>query len=252
MLHRITVMFIIGFWVAMTGLLVLREIYPDATRLNTIPVAHVGRVLFQHEHSSDLAIRDKTKEVGYVHLQPRTNAETGERKLEFHGNIGLAVLGVGKQRISWKGDVVFDKAFGVAALSLTISTYEPAQQLKLELDPATNVAKYEISIQGTKLEGGSFTMDNKGVASLLERAGIPAGLFQQLIAKQSAMPEPEFSARQSTLTMSGETISTFVVTATVGGQTLLEGHITQLGQILKAQAPALGYKLLPHNSKDTE
>ena len=252
MLHRITVMLIIGFWVAMTGLLVLRESSPDATRLNTIPMAHVGRILFQHEQTSDLVIRDKTREVGYLHFQPHTNEETGERKLEFHGNIGLAVLGAGKQRISWRGEVVFDKVFGVAVLKLTVSTYEPVQQLQLELDPATNVATYEISIQGTKLEGGSFTMDTKGVASLLERAGLPAGLFQQLLAKQSAMPESEFSARQSTLKMNGETISTFVVTATVGGQTLLEAHITQLGQMLKAQAPVLGYKLLPHNSKDTE
>ena len=54
MLHRITVMLIIGFWAAMTGLLVVREVYPESTKLNDIPVTHVGRGLEGRLHVKDL------------------------------------------------------------------------------------------------------------------------------------------------------------------------------------------------------
>lgn len=252
MLHRITVMLIIGFWAAMTGLLVVREVYPESTKLNDIPVAHVGRLLFQHEQASDLVIREKQRDVGYFHFQPRTNQETGARSLDFHGNVGLNVIGAGRQRISWVGSIKLDHAFNMTHLRLTLSTLEPVQQLELDLDPQTNVANFNILLQGTEIEKGSFTMDQKGVAGLLERAGLPDGLFQQLISKQSEMPAPEITARQASLKINGETISTYAVTIAVAGQTLLDGHITQLGQMLKATAPALGYKFVPHNSRDIE
>lgn len=252
MLHRITALLIIGFWLAMTGLLVVRELYPNATQLNTVPMSHIGHILFQHEQSSDLVIREKQKEVGHFHIQPRMNRETDERKLEFHGNVGLSLMGAGKQRISWNGSVFLDRAYSVSSLDVIISTHNPVHQLQLAINPATNIANYNLSVEGTELERGSFTMDNKGITSLLERSGIPVGLLQTLLSNQSAMPEPELTARQSTLKMNGESISTFVIAASVGGQMVLEGHITQLGQMLKAQAPLLGYKLLPHNAKETE
>ncbi len=252
MLHRITALLIIGFWLAMTGLLVVRELYPHATQLNTVPMSHIGHILFQHEQSSDLVIREKQKEVGHFHIQPRMNRETDERKLEFHGNVGLSLMGAGKQRISWNGSVLLDRAYSVSSLDVIISTHNPVHQLQLAINPATNIANYNLSVEGTELERGSFTMDNKGITSLLERSGIPVGLLQTLLSNQSAMPEPELTARQSTLKMNGESISTFVIAASVGGQMVLEGHITQLGQMLKAQAPLLGYKLLPHNAKETE
>lgn len=252
MLHRITALLIIGFWLAMTGLLVVRELYPNATQLNTVPMSHIGHILFQHEQSSDLVIREKQREVGHLHIQPRLNRETDERKLEFHGNVGLSVMGAGRQRISWNGSILLDRAYNVSRLDVTLSTHNPVHQLQLTVNPVTNTATYDLSVEGTDLEKGSFTMDNKGITTLLSRAGIPVGLLQSLLSNQSSMPEPELTARQSTLKMNGESISTFVIAASVGGQMVLEGHITQLGQMLKAQAPLLGYKLLPHNAKETD
>jgi hypothetical protein len=77
-------------------------------------------------------------------------------------------------------------------------------------------------------------------------------IFQSLLSKESALPESEVSARQASLKMNGETVSTFVISAKVGGQTFMEAHLTQLGQMLKAQVPSMGYKLLPYNAKETE
>ena len=252
MLHCITVMLIIGFWLGMTGLLVVREVYPEATGLNTVPIAHVGRIIFQHEQSSDLAIRDKQTEIGYFHLQPRHNRETRERKIDFHGNLALSLPGAGRQRISWVGNMQMDDAFSFSRLRLTLSTHQPVQQLELDVDSAKNLAHFTISLNAEEIEKGSFTLDQNGMTSLLERAGLPVGILKSLLSKQTSLPAPAVTARQSTLKMGGETISTYVISATLSGQPLVEAHITQLGQILQAKAPALGYKLLPHNAKDAE
>src|SRR3954466_7300676 len=101
MVQRIFAMLIIGFWAAMTGLLVVREIYPEATGLNDIPVSYVGSLMFQHAQASDLQIYDAGKDVGYVHLLPRVSADKKTRTLEYQGLVTLSPLGIPKQRLSW-------------------------------------------------------------------------------------------------------------------------------------------------------
>jgi hypothetical protein len=253
MLHRITAMLIIGFWLAMTGLLVVREIYPDSTKLNNIPIAHVGRLLFQHEQASELVIRDKQKDVGTFYVQPRVNRQTRDRWIEFHGNIGVTLPGAGKQRISWSGNATMDDAFNVVHLKISLYTYDPIQGIDFDIDTPTNLAKYTISNQGYELEKGSFTMDQTGLTSLLKRAGLPVAVFQSLLSSsQKTMASPEVGSRLSTIKMNGETLSAYVVSVSVSGQTLFEAHVTQLGQVLKANAPALGYKMYPHNYKESD
>ncbi len=252
MLHRITALLIIGFWLSMTSLLVVRELYPEATRLNDIPLAHVARVMFQHEQSSDLIIRDKKMEVGYFHVQPRVNRETGQRRVDFHGNLAVMVPGAGRKRISWSGSNELDSSLSTRLLRVTLAIHEPVQELNLSVDVPRNIATYSLVSQGVELEKGSFTLDKKGVVSLLEKAGMPVGLFESIATQQASMPAPEITARQATLKLNGETVSTFLLTASVGGQTILEGHVTQLGQLIKAHSVNLGYKLHPYNSKESD
>lgn len=252
MLHRITVFLIIGFWIAMTGLLVVREIYPDSTKLNNIPVSHVGRLLFQHEQPSELVIRDKQKDVGTFYIQPKVNAASRERWIEFHGNLGIHLPAAGKQRISWRGNVHLDDAFSVTHLKISLYTHDPIQGVELEIDTPTNLAKYAITNQGFELEKGSFTLDQNGLTSLLKRSGLPVGVFQAILnSSQKTMSSPEVAARLSSLKLNGETISTYIVSINVSDQTLFEMHMTQLGQVLKANAPALGYKMYPQHYKET-
>jgi hypothetical protein len=252
MLHRITVLLIIGFWLAMTALLVVREMYPEATRLNEIPLAHVARVMFQHEQSSDLVIKDKQREVGYFHVQPRVRRDTGARHVDFHGNLSVLVPGAGRKRISWSGSNELDAALSTRVLRLTLATLDPVHELNLTVDVPRNIAHYSLSAQTVELERGSFTLDKKGMVSLLERAGLPVAIFESILSQQASMAPPEITARQSTLKMNGETVSTFLVTASVGGQVILEGHVTQLGQLIKAHSVNLGYKLYPYNSKESD
>src|SRR5688572_16765606 len=121
MLHRIFAMLIVGFWIAMTGLLVVREMYPEATRLNTVPVSYVGSLVFQHNQASDLQIYDGPKEVGYIHMQPRLEADKKRRIIDLHGNLTVSPLGIPRQRLSWIGGLALDQTNEVQRIWMDIS-----------------------------------------------------------------------------------------------------------------------------------
>lgn len=249
MLHRIFAMLIVGFWLAMTGLLVVRELFPEATRLNTVPAKYVGELLFQHLQSSDLQIYDGAKELGYLHLQPR-KFEPNTRVLEFHGVILLSPLGTPKQRLSWSGAITLSANGEVKAIQASLSTQEPPNQLDVFIDSAANTAKFTVRAHNHVVDQSAISMDMNGVTKLLERAGLDPAIAQQLqTSATSNTPgvEPEITAQQSSTRLNGETISTYLVTMKVSGQTLFDAHITQLGQVLRAQMPLFGYKLMPYN-----
>lgn len=247
MLHRIFAMLIVGFWIAMTGLLVVREMYPEATRLNSIPAYHVGNLFFQHNQSSDLQIYDGGKEVGYVHMQPRMDADKKTRIIDLHGNLTVSPLGIPRQRLSWIGGIALDPGNEVQRIWLDLSTQEPPHRLFLTIDSRANTATFEVRSNNQVVDRSTITMDRLGLAKLMEHAGVDGSLLQQFQSTSDSTPPPELSAQQSSTRLNGETIPTFLLSMKVGGQTLFEAHVSQLGQVVRAQAPVFGYKMVPYN-----
>jgi hypothetical protein len=247
MLHRIFAMLIVGFWIAMTGLLVVREMYPEATRLNTVPVNYVGSLVFQHNQSSDLQVYDGPKEVGYIHMQPRLEADKKKRIIELHGNLTISPLGIPRQRLSWIGSVSLDQTNEVQRIWLDISTQDPPNRLFLTIDSQKNTATYEVRSGNQVVDHNTITLDREGFSKLLERVGIDTSLLQQFQSTSDSTPPPELSAQQSSTRLNGETIPTFLLSMKVSGQTLFEAHVSQLGQVVRAQAPLFGYKMVPYN-----
>ncbi len=241
-------MLIVGFWLAMTALLVIRELYPNATDLNAIPVGHVGRLLFQHEQASGLEIYDQDTNVGFFRMEPTWTKDRRFRLLKMHGNVTLKLPGLA-QRISWIGSIQFDAAFAVKRLDMNLSTGDPAQQLDIVFDSATNLAKYTLRSGGTEYLKNEFTLDQKGISELLGQIGFGPEFLAQFHSKQARTPPPDFTAMQSSVDLNGENISTFLISMKVGGQTLWEAHVSQLGQLMKARAPIFGYKLVPSGVK---
>jgi hypothetical protein len=240
-------MLIVGFWLAMTGLLVVRENFPEATELNSVPVHYVGGLLFQHGQSSDLQIYDAGKEVGYAHLQPRLVPEEKTRVLEYHGMVMLNPLGMAKQRLSWTGALILNERNDVKRLRIGLSTQEPANQLDALIDAEAKTAKFVVRTNGQVIDQSTITLDREGLMSLISRIGLDPATLQQVVVSSGATPESEIAAHQSSTRLNGETVSTYLVSLKVSGQTLLEAHVSQLGQVLRAQAPLFGYKLAPYN-----
>ena len=91
--------------------------------------------------------------------------------------------------------------------------------------------------------GISITLDQKGFESLVSLAGLDPAMLRQIKSAGTALPKFETSARVSSLQLGGETISTYLVTVKAADQIVLEAHVSQLGQVLEARMPLLGYKL---------
>jgi hypothetical protein len=245
MLHRLLILWITGFWLAMTSLLVVRELYPEATRLNAVPVAYVGQIIFQHEQASDLQIfTSETEKAGDLHIQPKTFASTGKRAIDFRGSVNFTLLGKSPQRISWFAVADMSPEFTLERLHLDLSTPD-AGHLDVVVDLVGKKAVFGAKVGDQIVNETAFTLDEAGFGKLMSQAGVGPMMMRQLLASQGEMPQMEFGAQSSSTVLSGQKLSTFLLTWKAGGQTVFEAQLSQLGQVLSAHAPALGWKLKP-------
>jgi hypothetical protein len=248
MIHRFAAMLIVIFWVCMTGLLVVRQMYPELTRLNDVPVSRVAQLIFQHQQPSDLQIYEGPKETGYIHLQPRRMAMSGAQVLELHGNLGVELPGgSGRQRLSWVGALEMDAGFRVQRLRLNLAFQQAGGQLEILLEPPRNIARYSVKTPGAPVQSSELTLDEAGFSSLLMKAGMGPLSLPQMKAAGAQLGGPQFTAQTSSLQLNGETVSTYYFSMKIEEQVLIEAHLSQLGQVLRAQIPLLGYKFAPQN-----
>jgi hypothetical protein len=246
MVHRLLILWITGFWLAMTSLLVVRELYPEATRLNAVPVGYVGQIIFQHEQASDLGIFSSGKDpIGFLHIQPKTFASTGKRAIEFHGNLNLTLLGKSPQHISWFAVADLSREFALERLHLDLSTPGAGQHLDVVVDLVAKTAAFGAKVGNQIVNETAFTLDEAGFGKLMAQVGVDPMMMRQLKASQGELPQMEFGAQSSSTVLSGQKLSTFLLTLKAGGQTVCEAQLSQLGQVLTAHAPVLGWKLVP-------
>ncbi len=247
MVHRITILLIIGFWLAMTGLLLVREFYPEATRLNAVPLGYVGQIVFQHEQASDLRIFSADKETGFLHIQPRNFTGTAKRSLDMNGSLVLALPGARGKRLSWAAQLELGGDFSAQRLHLDLAGQETGQHVDVVIDFARKRAVFGTRFGDQVANEASITLDAAGFSGLLQRAGIDPTMTRQLVASHSSMPRMEFGAQSSSMTIRGQKLSTFLLSLKSGGQTVFDAQISQLGQVLSANAPSLGMKFTLFN-----
>lgn len=247
MLHRFIVILIVLFWASMTSLLVVRELYPGITRLNQVRPGHVTQLIFQHQQASDLQIHDGQTEVGFVHLQPVKNAKTGAQAIEAHGNLSINLPGGGRQRFSWVGAIEFDAIYQLQGIRLNLAFQQAGGQIEIQIDPNKKLARYTVKGGGSTSETAEFSLDDKGFAKLFGRMGLSAVPLPALQGGKPQISPPEFLTQTSSLQLNGETISTYLFTMKVEGQMIIEAHLSQLGHVLRAQIPLLGYKFAPQH-----
>lgn len=244
MLYRVFAAAIVLFWITMTGLLLRNEVRPGDSALRAVPVAHVVRMIFQHQQPSDLNIVSEKLRLGQIHLNPRLDPTTGLRLLGFKGHLSFAVPGARRQRVAWDGDLEMDKARAVQRFRLGFTVHEPAfLHSEIFAWPGENRARLEMRTKNGTLETREFSLDEEGAREVLEQFGFDPAL---LVPSQRplATPAPRVTARQSTFTIHGERIETYRLTVEAGGQTWAECHVDQLGRIVHATT-LLGYTLAP-------
>ncbi len=246
MVHRLIILCIVGFWLAMTGLLVVREVYPESTRLNAVPAGYVGQIVFQHEQASDLRILSSGKDVGFVHIQPKSFASTGKRTIDIHGSLTLTLPGKTSQPLAWFSVAEMDRDLALERLHIDLSTPSPGQHLDVTVDLAAKTAVFGVKVGNQIFNETAFTLDEAGFAKLMSQAGLDPAMIRQLKASRGEIPRMEFGAQSSSTVIGGQKLSTFLLTLKTGEQTVFEAQLSQLGQVLGVQVPLLGWKLTPY------
>lgn len=246
MLYRLLATVIVLFWLTMTGLLVRKEFGLGDSSLREVPIAHVAKLLFTHEQPSDLQVYNERLAVGRLRIQPRLRKEDGQRKVDFTGTVQLLLPGVdGRQRVAWTGDLTLDSQLQAQRLKFALTYRAPAPHtLDLALDFPQKRVSYETRVDAIVAHRGEFSFDEAGVSVWLREQGIDPALVKSLSNPNSAPMQA--SARQASLTIRDEKIDTWLVSVEQGGQTMLEAHVSQLGQILRLRT-FLGYSAAPED-----
>ena len=246
MIYRTAAIFIVLFWLTMTGLLVHQELRPGDSALLDVPVAHVVKLIFHHRQRSSLNIfSGPNMRLGQLVLEPSINDQMQSRDLKFYGDLQLFIPGGKRERVSWKGELNMDKALNTTRFQLNVNTSAASGvSSQIVVVPAENLARYElVSNSGMLLEQQDYTLDERGARAALEQIGIDPSMLP-VAAKQRVEAAPTIKARQSSLTVHDDRMDTYLVTMESNGQTLFECHVDQLGRIVHVST-LLGYTLVP-------
>jgi hypothetical protein len=239
-MSRILALLITGFWVTMWTLLLQTELEPQRAALREVPIAHVLKLFFHHQQASDLYLNSGGTRIGHVRFHPHIRQEDGVRYFEFSGHAQLLVPGAPRQRLSWSGEGELLPTMELSKLRLMSAVREsttkdvPETTVIVHLDLVNRWAFYEIKSGDVSIDTQRFTMDEAGLRKLLDRVGIDPVVLQTVSA-QAKGTAPRLFAHRSSMRLHDEKVDTLQVTAEMNGQTLLELHVSQLGQILHAK-----------------
>jgi len=246
MLYRTAAVLIVVFWLAMTALLIRKELSPGATELREVPVSHVLKMMFQHGEASDLILHSDRQMVGQLRFHPQIRKEDGARVMEYSGRVMFTLPGAPRQRVSWAGDFELNRALELRSARLQFNVSEPATYaVHLMADPVAKQLHYETRSGGYTLHRGEYTLDAEGALTWLREQGIDPALGELAALNHDAQPAT-FRAWQSSMEIHSQRLETYRVALEYGGQTLMEFHVNQIGQILQAKT-FLGYTAAPEN-----
>ncbi|MEP6670985.1 MAG: hypothetical protein ABJF10_17630 [Chthoniobacter sp.] len=244
MFYRAVAIFIVLFWLAMTGLLVHQELRPGDSTLREVPPAHVVKLVFMHHQTSTLNIYSDKLRLGQLVIIPELRDDGQSRDLKFQGDLQILIPGGKRERIAWRGRLEMDRLLTVKRFQLAVDTHTPTDLTsEITILPEKNLARYELRASNGTIERQDYTLDERGARAALEQAGIDASLLP-ISNKKQVSPSVEIKARQSTLVVPGGRMDTYLVTMESNGQTLLEFHVDQLGRVVQANT-LLGYTLSP-------
>ena len=243
MLNRFLAATIVLFWMTMTALLLRKELGPGDTSLRELPVAHVAKVMLMHEQASDLQIYNEKLSVGRLQIHPRIRKGDGQRSVELAGSLQLTLPGMSHQRVTWTGELDLDKDMAAERFKMTVTFREPAaSSVDVLIEPAEHRLTVESRAGQHLVKHSEYALDEKGASDWLREQGIDPALLLSLHNPGSS--PLVVKALQSSLAVRGEKIETYLISAEQGGQTLIEAHMSQLGQILRVRTFA-GYSAAP-------
>jgi hypothetical protein len=246
MFPRLAAVLITVFWVIMWALLIRTELEPDGASLRAVPVEHVLKLMFRHQQPSDLSIKGEGRLIGHLRLLPRILPNDQSRVLDYSGSLQLRLPGAGRQRISWLGDSTFGRDLALRQLGMNMKVHHPVQEhltdsdLIFAYDAATKKARYELRAGQVILERQEFDATETGLRKLAARSGLDPTVLQTVNVKSET--PPKITAQRSSFRIRTEEIETLLLTVEYNEQTMLQVHVSDLGQVIHAKT-VLGWTL---------
>ncbi|MES2571045.1 MAG: hypothetical protein V4710_13440, partial [Verrucomicrobiota bacterium] len=208
--------------------------------------AHVAKLLFQHEQTSHLTVTSEGLPVGHLRIEPTIEEKTAQRHLAFRGNLSVQLPQAVRQRFHGNGILKMDQAMDFEHLTLEFIIKDPVYyRVEIQIEKGENLVHFttQESQEGAP-ETRAYTLDEAGASSMIKDLGIDPTMARAVGSTNSI--RPEISARQSSLQIHGERADTYLITVTQSGQTLLDAHVSQIGQLLSIKT-FLGYTLAPED-----
>ena len=243
-LSRLVSTTIVVFWVVMTALLVRTELWPDRSSLRTVPIEKVAKLMWFHHEPSDLVVWNESRRVGHLHIHPKIRESDGARLLEYSGNVQVRLPGSARQRISWDGVAEFDAELGMRSLLVGLGMREISlDSAEILITPAENRAHFRLlDVNGRELNVNDYSLDERGLKKILTQVDLDPALYDTFRSSTPAVPV--VTAQESSLIIHHERTKTYLVEMRQGGQTLIEAHVSELGQVLRVKT-LVGYSLAP-------
>jgi hypothetical protein len=239
MLYRALLLLITASFITMWTLLIRSEVQPGGNSLRALPVERVLREVFQCEKPSQLVIHDGSQRIGTLRLTGQGEAADGTRALQYFGNARIELPGAGPQHSAWNGEIVVTPDWGIKSFSLSAASRGagknagPATQFELLVSPLDQTASYVVKSGPNVIDRQAFSTDEAGLTALLDHFEVDPIWRKQF--RPGAGPKPVLSARQASLVVENVKLETWLLTVVVNGQTLLEVHISELGEVLQAR-----------------
>ena len=228
----------------MTGLLIRSELWPDHSSLRSVPIAKVVKVMWFHHEPSDLVIWSDSQRVGHLRLHPKVRESDGTRVLEYSGNMQVRLPGSPRHRISWDGVAEFDAEMEMRSLLLGLGMKEVSvERAEIRVNPSENLAHFRLlDVSGHESNAADYTLDERGLKKILTQVDLDPAMYDTL--KPGAGAAPIVTAQESSLVIHRERTKTYLIEVRQGGQTLMEAHVSELGQVLRVKT-LVGYWLAP-------
>lgn len=239
MLYRALLFLITALFITMWTLLIRSEVQPGGSSLRALPVENVLKEVFQNEKPSLLVIHDGSQRVGTLRFVGQSEAADGSRTLQYFGNAQLELPGAGTLRSAWNGDIVVTPEWDLKTFTLSAAwriaskNAGPATQLELSFSPQRHTASYVLKSGPDVIDRQEFSTDEAGLNTLLDHFDVDPIWRKQLRPGQG--PKPSISARQASLVVDNVKLETALLSVVVNGQTLLEVHLSQFGEVLQAR-----------------
>ncbi len=234
MLHRIIIAIVSLFWLAMVGLYVRLQVFPETMPAwLVVPVPHVMELVLRSADSSTLAIYQSGKRIGTLYVRGSMPKPSDPlRQLLLNGELSLPLPGA-SEKLTFRSRLDFvPEAQTIHALDLTLRMRQQAMEFHLTYDGTGSISYALTGGDGRPVHTATGSLEELLAATPLGKSGISMERVRAL-ARDASPPV----AHRDTIKLAGESIPVYRLTLPLGESLSSQIDISQLGRILRITTP---------------